>query len=51
LYVGYGVGIGGYVTGLVASALFDLPSGAVIVWTLAVVAILTAWRSPQSDAP
>ncbi len=31
----YAVGIGGYVLGLVLSALLDLPSGAMIVWTLA----------------
>ncbi len=33
--VAYGVGIVGYGLGLALSALFDLPSGAVIVWTLA----------------
>src|SRR6267154_1521408 len=35
LAVGYAVGITGYVTGLIASSLFDLPTGAVIVVTLA----------------
>ena len=33
--VAYGVGVAGYALGLALSALFDLPSGAVIVWTLA----------------
>jgi zinc/manganese transport system permease protein len=33
--VAYGVGAVGYGLGLALSALFDLPSGAVIVWTLA----------------
>jgi zinc/manganese transport system permease protein len=33
--VAYGVGVVGYGLGLALSALFDLPSGAVIVWTLA----------------
>ncbi len=33
--VAYGVGVFGYALGLALSALFDLPSGAVIVWTLA----------------
>ena len=33
--VAYGVGALGYALGLALSALFDLPSGAVIVWTLA----------------
>lgn len=50
LAAGYGVGIGGYVTGLIASAMFDLPSGAVIVWTLAALAIVTAGCSPPAQA-
>src|SRR5450755_4056801 len=36
--VAYGVGVFGYGLGLALSALFDLPSGAVIVWTLAACA-------------
>jgi zinc/manganese transport system permease protein len=36
LPVGYAVGIVGYVTGLVASSLLDLPTGAVIVVTLVI---------------
>jgi len=40
--VAYGVGIVGYGLGLALSALFDLPSGAVIVWTLAACALLGA---------
>lgn len=34
---GYAIGIAGYLAGIVLSALADLPTGAVIVWTLAVV--------------
>jgi len=34
------IGITGYFTGLIASALFDLPSGAVIVWCLAISALV-----------
>lgn len=34
LFVGYAVGLVGYITGLVASSVFDLPTGAVIVVTL-----------------
>jgi len=34
LAVGYAVGIAGYVSGLIASSVFDLPTGAVIVVTL-----------------
>lgn len=35
----YLVGVLGYATGLVASAILDLPSGAVIVWALALAAM------------
>jgi zinc/manganese transport system permease protein len=35
LVLAYAIGALGYVTGLVLSAVFDLPSGAMIVWTLA----------------
>jgi zinc/manganese transport system permease protein len=42
----YCIGVTGYVTGLTVSALFDLPTGAVIVWSLAAVAvIMSAVRS------
>lgn len=39
---GYGVGAVGYAVGLALSALMDLPSGAVIVWVLAVTAVVFA---------
>ena len=39
----YGVGIVGYLSGLVLSTRLDLPAGAVIVWCLAAAAILFAW--------
>ena len=42
LIVGYSVGVAGYVAGLSASALFDLPSGAVVVCALALIGIV-AW--------
>ncbi|TMH74702.1 MAG: metal ABC transporter permease [Betaproteobacteria bacterium] len=41
-FTGYALGAAGYAFGLALSALFDLPSGAVIVWTLAVCAMLGA---------
>src|SRR6185295_15610216 len=49
--VAYGVGAAGYALGLALSALFDLPSGAVIVWTLAACALLAAMglRAPRTD--
>lgn len=40
LFVGYSIGILGYLSGLVLSAIFDLPSGAVIVWNIAIIALL-----------
>ena len=39
---GYAVGAAGYALGLVLSALLDLPSGAVIVWTLAACGLVLA---------
>ena len=47
--VAYGIGAIGYAVGLALSALFDLPSGAVIVWTMAACAMASAMavrRSP-----
>jgi zinc/manganese transport system permease protein len=49
LAAGYAVGLLGYLLGLVLSTFFDLPTGAVIVWTLAAVALASApllgrWR-------
>lgn len=40
LVAAYAIGVLGYVGGLVLSAVFDLPSGALIVWTLAGFALL-----------
>jgi zinc/manganese transport system permease protein len=34
------IGVTGYLSGLIVSALFDLPSGAVIVWCLAISAFV-----------
>jgi len=49
----YGVGIVGYLSGLVLSTRLDLPAGAVIVWCLAAVAILfgsLVRSTPASDS-
>jgi zinc/manganese transport system permease protein len=43
LAIAYAIGIGGYAAGLVISGLTDLPSGAVIVWTLALIAVAVGW--------
>ena len=40
LAAGYALGAVGYALGLVLSALFDLPSGTVIVWALAVMGVV-----------
>ncbi|HWI12234.1 MAG TPA: metal ABC transporter permease [Burkholderiaceae bacterium] len=40
--IGFGIGAAGYALGLALSALFDLPSGAVIVWALAACALAFA---------
>lgn len=39
LIIAFIIGITGYLAGLIVSALFDLPSGAVIVWCLAISAL------------
>lgn len=40
--VAYGLAVVGYAAGLIGSALFDLPSGPLIVWSLALCGTLTA---------
>lgn len=51
---GYAIGALGYLSGLIISALSDLPTGAVIVWTLALTGILGGlllrWQSPGRRA-
>ena len=42
LTVGYVIGVLAYALGLAASAIFDLPSGAVVVWALALCGIVFA---------
>jgi len=41
LFVAYFIGLLGYFLGLIASVLFDLPTGAIIVWALLVVVLLS----------
>ncbi|HQR50452.1 MAG TPA: metal ABC transporter permease [Methylophilaceae bacterium] len=43
---GYAIGIAAYIAGLALSAAFDLPSGAVIVWSLALVGIFANLARP-----
>ena len=42
LPAGYLVGLAGYLLGLLLSTIFDLPTGAVIVWTLTAVAVASS---------
>jgi zinc/manganese transport system permease protein len=42
LPIAYGIGVAGYTLGIVVSALTDLPTGAVIVWTLALTGLIVA---------
>lgn len=47
----YAVGLTGYLAGLFLSALFDLPSGPVIVWALATMAIIGSGPSAGRAEP
>ncbi len=40
LLAAYAMAVAGFGLGLVLSALFDLPTGSVIVWSLAVLAVM-----------
>ena len=58
LMLAYGIGLVGYFVGLIGSALFDLPTGAVIVWTLAIAGIAAGFtvaravtRQPLTAVP
>lgn len=47
---GYGIGASGYATGLIFSTVFDLPSGPMIVWCLALCAILVGLVKTKSPS-
>lgn len=50
LAAGYILGAAAYSMGIVLSALFDLPTGAVIVWTMAMLAVAVgAWLARRHD--
>jgi len=44
LKVAYSIGLSGYILGLIASIIFDLPTGAVTVWTLLFVVLIITPR-------
>jgi zinc/manganese transport system permease protein len=43
LFAGYVIGALSYFSGIAASVLLDLPTGAVIVWCMAFVALISGW--------
>lgn len=43
----FAIGIAGYALGLASSAVLDLPSGAVIVWSLACCGVASRWLLPS----
>ena len=47
LALAYAVGAGGYLSGLVLSMQFDLPSGALIVWCLTALAAVVCGAGPK----
>jgi zinc/manganese transport system permease protein len=53
LAIGYALAIVSYVVGLVLSALLDLPSSPVIVWTMALIGLLVHFggREPPALRP
>lgn len=50
LGMAFAVGICGYAAGLILSTLYDLPAGALIVWSLAVLSILAYAFGPKHPA-
>ena len=47
---GYGIGALSFLAGITASSIFDLPTGAVIVWTMTVVALLGGFVTGRGAA-
>jgi zinc/manganese transport system permease protein len=41
LFIAYMIGLGAYLLGLIASLIFDLPTGAITVWTLLLMVLIT----------
>jgi zinc/manganese transport system permease protein len=52
LWAGYAIGAVSYLFGIIASALLDFPTGAVIVWAMALVAVVAGtWIGRKTAAP
>lgn len=52
LWYGYALGLSGYLLGLILAALLDMPAGAMIVYSLAIVAVAGGflWRQQETGA-
>ena len=50
LWAAYGTGIAGYAAGLLLSSVFDMPSGALIVWCIAIAAVPVFALGPAKPA-
>ena len=48
---GYGLGVAGYAVGLITSALFDLPTGAIIVCSIALLALVFTALNAHGSVP
>lgn len=51
LPLAYAIGMAGYALGLLLSMVFDLPSGALVVWCLALLAVAAHALGPARPAP
>jgi zinc/manganese transport system permease protein len=51
LFVSYTIGVIGFLAGILLSVVFDLPTGAIIVWTLAAVALLAGLSLSEKKTP
>jgi zinc/manganese transport system permease protein len=40
LLIGYAIGATAYLGGIILSAIIDLPTGAIVVWTMAAVSLI-----------
>lgn len=50
LVTGYGIGVVSYFIGIAVSVFFDLPTGAVIVWSMAAVALIVGFVISDKNA-
>jgi len=51
IYAGYLIGALSYLAGIVLSAMLDLPTGAVIVWTMALISVVAGFLIPKFNWP